>query len=1069
MRFALRVVMVLAVGGCTRDLSLPSADRLWVKLPFDVVAPRETMTLEASGGSGSGYSFAFAPNGQLSGSHAALSEAGVYQAGERGFAQDVVRVTDSAGNSAEARVAVGAALSISPALSPVAPGGRLTFVASGGKPPWRFTLEGSSQPLVDGAYQAGPKGDQVDQIILSDATNDPLATARALVSVGSGLVLYPGMISVAPRERLGFVGLGGQPPYAFSLAPGSASGGASIDAATGLYQAGPNEQGAGEAIDRVLITDANGQTAQALVTVGRPLTVSAITTLSRPGSELTLSASGGKPPYAFAFQPRGNRSRGTVDGIGGGYVPGANSGAVDLLQVTDATGSTATCAPFTVGPVQLSVPGGGTEVTGADLDGDGWQDLALLDSSAGVITTILHPASPFQTITRATVALDVPVQLLPYDVNFDGRVDLFTPGLQTIDVFLARFGGALDLQPLSYFGYGSPARSAREQNWIYRASRLGGCEGVERVEAASLVAGAPQPQCLAPAVSNVFSVSAGAHDGGHYVNWIVAEPVISGALVRASSPFEFRYLSPDVPAVVTRSAQLPLPPGQRLIKLARSTRGRGVDALLDDATQVGPERMLVLVNDADSGVSSLWGVDTSGPAEAFAPWALPTQYAAAGITATQGVDGHPLVAAWDTRTGTVPVLNVDPDAGPTLSQTLEMGYPVFAATFVDVNQDGLKDLVTSGYFLDKVDVVWADGDGTFGRRARFNVDNGSFPELFDLDGDGATDVVTGASGVAQVFWGIGSNRQFAVGPSTRMTLTPSTVLAGDFTGSGQVDLFFQDIQGGMYVAPGTAPGAFGVPLPILNASGTQERAISNGYTKTELGGLAAGPDLLTALRDPVTLQFAAAAIVRTGTTTAKRILLSAPPGVSAASCFYSSMNVDGAGVDDVVAACANTLGLQVFFAVSSGTGASVTFGAWTAWVGNPIPGYPLQWVTPPPGSPRRFLATETEFVVFAPGSAGPTVTRRPFPAPLGGNLFFGHLYPSSSLTEPDLVGASTADGTVRVMSWSGSDYVQRQSIGTGDAYPVGMISRSPGALEDVLVGRAAEIIPLINDGTGRLR
>ena len=64
----LQSILVLSLAfGCSRDLSLPSANHLSLKLPFDVVAPREQLTLEAVGGSGSGYTFSFAPGGQRSG------------------------------------------------------------------------------------------------------------------------------------------------------------------------------------------------------------------------------------------------------------------------------------------------------------------------------------------------------------------------------------------------------------------------------------------------------------------------------------------------------------------------------------------------------------------------------------------------------------------------------------------------------------------------------------------------------------------------------------------------------------------------------------------------------------------------------------------------------------------------------------------------------------------------------------------------------------------------------------------------------------------------------------------
>ena len=73
------------------------------------VAPRGSTTLTASGGSGSGFTFAITTN--LSGGSIGASS-GAYTAGASANALDVVTVTDALVNTATVNVSVGSALAV---------------------------------------------------------------------------------------------------------------------------------------------------------------------------------------------------------------------------------------------------------------------------------------------------------------------------------------------------------------------------------------------------------------------------------------------------------------------------------------------------------------------------------------------------------------------------------------------------------------------------------------------------------------------------------------------------------------------------------------------------------------------------------------------------------------------------------------------------------------------------------------------------------------------------------------------------------------------------------------------
>jgi hypothetical protein len=79
-------------------------------------------------------------------------------------------------------------LSISPTVSSVVPNGRKNFSATGGTPPYVFSISsnrsGGSIDSASGLYLAGPRGLVPDQVTVTDAV---LSTSTALVNVSAGL------------------------------------------------------------------------------------------------------------------------------------------------------------------------------------------------------------------------------------------------------------------------------------------------------------------------------------------------------------------------------------------------------------------------------------------------------------------------------------------------------------------------------------------------------------------------------------------------------------------------------------------------------------------------------------------------------------------------------------------------------------------------------------------------------------------------------------------------------------------------------------------------------------------
>jgi len=195
---ALLVLLALTLSGC-KDFSFYGVlgDRI-DDTPLQIspaavsVAEGGTLTFTATGGKPP-YSFSV------------FSGPGSFVAGTGDFAATTsgavtVRVTDTRGRRSDAEVTVnpsGSVLTISPGAPPfpvsMGPGGKLTFVASGGTAPYTFilTASGSGLPKINdggipGAYVAGASTG-TDTIQVQDSAL-PAATATATVNVTAAMV-----------------------------------------------------------------------------------------------------------------------------------------------------------------------------------------------------------------------------------------------------------------------------------------------------------------------------------------------------------------------------------------------------------------------------------------------------------------------------------------------------------------------------------------------------------------------------------------------------------------------------------------------------------------------------------------------------------------------------------------------------------------------------------------------------------------------------------------------------------------------------------------------------------------
>ena len=365
-------------------------------------APRGTVQLTPSGGSGAGYTFAFVANG----SGATLTAGGLYTAGATGSKTDLVKVSDSLGASVNVTITVGAVLSVSPAAVTLAPGASKQFTTAGGSgaiATWAFTANTSGGTLSQtGLYLAGSKGSGSDSLEVTDSLG---LSATATVTLTASLALSPATANAFPQQTLQLSVSGGSGGgFVWSMATGTSGGTVSQ---TGSYKAGAT----GSTVDVVRVTDGNSNTATVTITVGAGVGVTPATASVTPKGTKSLTAAGGSGTgYSWSIGTNGSGCAVNASGV---YTAGPTGGTTDVIKVTDSLGNFANATftvtgGLTVAPATLSLaPKGTRQLTVSGGSGTGYLWSLTVNGSGGAITdTGLYTAGSTGSSTDTITVVD---------------------------------------------------------------------------------------------------------------------------------------------------------------------------------------------------------------------------------------------------------------------------------------------------------------------------------------------------------------------------------------------------------------------------------------------------------------------------------------------------------------------------------------------------------------------------------------------------------------------------------------------------------------------------------------
>jgi hypothetical protein len=891
-------LVVVLVAGCTRDLELPGETAFEVTASPTTVAPRQASTITATGGSGSAgaLAFDFDAGGKLSGDDAAIAPNGdgtaTYTAGRNGSTQDTIVVRDGAGAERRVIVTVGPRVSITPLVGSTAPGGSLVFVASGGKSPYSFAVSpagtGASvtvDPLdaTRGLYVAGTTGDSEETVTVADATGDAAASASAVVRVGTQLGLYRTSTGlVAPNEEVTVVAYGGRAPYAFSPAwvPLAPEGGGFKDPTKGVFTVGT--VGGGGTIATPTVTDQNGQSASVVMEVGATLSARLASPLVRPGLANRVVAAGGKPPFAFRFARHGNHSGGEVDAVSGSYLPGRSPGALDRLEVEDATGTVVAVGDVArVGPIEIATGRDVERCVAGDYDGDGTEDLAFLYRGMSLLeVNRVADANPVYRSYYVGTGFRFPAAFV-HDHDGDGRDEIAMVGYRegtpqlggggTTGFWVLRpdITGLFDVPSTLMLNSLSGAQSTTLRDeaagiTYYFNDRMSLCSGgLDMVAWWDGLAGPGGALCSDPMANTAPLGSATGLVAGDFsgdgladLAWLSASSDwIYQNTWNTPGPLHLRYRSGGVYA---DGGSLELPLGSFYEGEGNGEQNRILRIPpMPGGTQDG---LLIRLRRGDGrGVIALaTGNPLTWRFEQYDPFG-----GGLGTTSLVAYEPRPgapvLVAAFSGADGRIAVF--DPWATSPVAAVADVAFsPSFGCT-VDADADGYPDLSMGGSASGTglTVVLWGDGTGAFGRRPRL-ASGTPLGVSGDLDGDGLVDLVTSDGEALTAMFGDAG--QLGWSESSITTLPAASAAVGRFVDLGAGSrapldsVLFQALGGDYYLVLTQADGSFGVPSHLAVSSDPQldvPRVPHPFLLPADLGGYAGndatGPDLIAPEND----------------------------------------------------------------------------------------------------------------------------------------------------------------------------------------------------------------------------
>ena len=451
---------------------------------------------------------------------------------------------------------------------------------------------------------------------------------------------------------------------------------------------------------------------------------------------------------------------------------GSSGGAGTYTLTTTEAPTTVPFQPLPAGPDPTAIAAG-------DFTGDGHLDLAVANEDINDVGSVLGPGSvsvllgngdgTFQAPVTYPVGL-MPDAIVAADLTGNGHLDLAVADYRSNEVSILLGNGDGTFQPQVNYAVGSDPD----------AVAAGAFSGNGHLDLA-----------VANSGSNDVSVLLGNGDG-------TFQPQVTYAV------------GSDPDAIVAGDFN-----GDGRLDLAVVNAG--------NYPSTGTVSVLLGIGDGTFRAPTTYGVGTR-----------PSAIVAGDFTG----DGHLDLAVADAGDNDVSVLLGDGDGAFQPQVVYAVDSSPSAIVAGNFNDDGHLDLAVANLLSDDVSVLMGSGDGTFGPQVTYAV--GSEPESLvagDFRGDGQIDLAvanssentqnTGGTGTISMLLNNGDGTFQPQGePRNTVGGSPQAVVAGDFTGSGRLDLAVSDTLG-VQMLLGNGDGTFQPAQTV--AEGIQDALVAGDF------------------------------------------------------------------------------------------------------------------------------------------------------------------------------------------------------------------------------------------------
>lgn len=440
-------------------------------------------------------------------------------------------------------------------------------------------------------------------------------------------------------------------------------------------------------------------------------------------------------------------------------------------------------------------------VQALDLNGDGYDDLVILNTGDGSVSVQLNDQTgSFNEVTSLVVGTGAN-GLLVTDLNADNKADIVVTnsGDNNISFFTGKGGGLFDSHPLISVVTNPVAVAAAE---------VTGDTGQDL-----LIVGIGNRELqVLPGLNVAASTQFG------YVTTVSTGPTTGTSCdVDGDGRLDAIILSPGAKSIDILTGH-----GNGLFTLASSLNTNdSSSAVLGVDTRHQGTCDLIAVNNTKSQIRLFLNNGSGGFA---APSDITVGTSPVAIAAQDfNHDGYLDLVVVNNNGNSVSVLLGNGDGTFSAKQDYAVGGSPTGVSIADFNGDGVMDLVVSNQSSNSVSILLGNGDGTFQTHVDYSV--GTAPVAVvaaDLNGDGQIDVVTANSGdgTISVLLGNGdgslrSSNQFSAG------LNPTGLILGDFNGDQKLDLAVANGPNNQFtVLYGTGSGQFNTSISYDTGSAT---------------------------------------------------------------------------------------------------------------------------------------------------------------------------------------------------------------------------------------------------------